>query len=319
VRGIYRDLKAAIDDQCDYRPVLDWAIEHGFTTDGGVFITPEEKTQDSDIAVYNPGFPFCRLYNPGSDGIFKMDINGDGTLETVEIPADVLGPKAKRTYSALEFFFQGNWDRFFFQGSYTYSRNKGNTEGGVKSDIGQGDTGTTQDFDYPELAIGSFGYLPNDRRHSLKLFGNYEITDEWSVGGNLLVQSGRPENCFGFLGGFNTARYGNSYFSCDPGDPDDFGDTDGGGFNGTTIVPRGTVGRTPWTTNLDLNVAYRPTFANGNLLFKIDVFNVLNSRKTTSVNEFGENSSGAPDPNNFLRATDWQQPRSVRLTVGYSF
>ena len=55
------------------------------------------------------------------------------------------------------------------QGSYTWSKSQGNTEGGVKSDIGQDDTGTTQDFDYPELTIGSFGDLPNDRRHAFKV------------------------------------------------------------------------------------------------------------------------------------------------------
>ena len=28
VRGIYRDLKAAIDDQCDYRPIYAYAAEN---------------------------------------------------------------------------------------------------------------------------------------------------------------------------------------------------------------------------------------------------------------------------------------------------
>ncbi|UWX04123.1 hypothetical protein H1235_01560 [Pseudoxanthomonas sp. NC8] len=65
----------------------------------------------------------------------------------------------------------------------------------MKSDIQQADTSVTQDFDYKELAVDSYGYLPNDRRHSLKLFGNYQFNDEWSAGGNLLVQSGRPINC----------------------------------------------------------------------------------------------------------------------------
>ena len=54
----------------------------------------------------------------------------------------------------------------------TFDAQFGNTEGGVKSDIGQDDTNVTQDFDYKELAVDSYGYLPNDRRHSLKLFGS---------------------------------------------------------------------------------------------------------------------------------------------------
>src|SRR5690606_34621883 len=110
---------------------------------------------------------------------------------------EALSPKAKRTYSAIEVFFDGKWDQFFFQGSYTYAKSKGNTEGGVKSDIGQGDTNVTQDFDYLDLTTDTYGYLPNDRRHSFKLFGSYQFTDEWAVGANLLVQSGRPLNCMG--------------------------------------------------------------------------------------------------------------------------
>lgn len=321
VRGVYRDLKRAIDDQCDYRPVLEWAFNNGFTDNGsGGFQDVQSKTRPSDVAVYNPGFPFCRLYNPGSDGVFPMDVNGDGTLETVTIPADVLGPKAKRKYAAVEFFFQGNWDRLFLQGSYTYGKSKGNTEGGVKSDIGQADTGTTQDFDYPELAIGSFGYLPNDRRHTVKLFGNYELSDEWAVGFNYLLQSGRPVNCFGWLGGANTAHYGNSYFSCDSGPAIPRGQPgfDGGGSNGTTIIDRGTAGRTPWTNQIDLNVAYRPMWATG-LQFKMDVFNVLNSRKAVTLNEFGEDAGGVPQPNVYKSATGFQTPRSVRFMVQYEF
>jgi hypothetical protein len=317
VRGIYRDLKRAIDDQCDYRPILEWAFANGFTDNGsGGFQEVGDKSQPSDVAVYNAGFPFCRLYNPGSDGVFNMDVNGDGIFEVIPVAAADLGPEAKRKYTALEIFWQGDWDKFFLQGSYTYARSIGNTEGGVKSDIGQDDTGTTQDFDYPELAIGSYGYLPNDRRHSLKLFGNYELTDEWSVGANMLVQSGRPINCFGFLGGANTSHYGNSYFSCDPGPTGLPGD--GAGNNGTTVIPRGTSGRTPWTTSLDLNVAYKPSFVEG-LQFKVDVFNVLNSRDATSVNEFGEDAAGNPQPAVYKVPTGWQNPRSVRFMVQYDF
>ncbi|MCB1560538.1 MAG: hypothetical protein KDI75_05525, partial [Xanthomonadales bacterium] len=316
VRGIYRDLKRAIDDTCDYRPIIQWAYDNGFTGDGGVFITPDQRTQDSDIAAYNPGFAFCHLYNPGSDVVFRMDINGDGTLETVNIGADEvweegnafgltpgmvkLGPAAKRTYQAVEIFFEGNWDKFFLQGSYTWAQNKGNTEGGVKSDIGQSDTNVTQDFDYPELGEGAYGYLPNDRRHTLKLFGNYLINDEWSVGGNLLVQSGRPENCFGFHP--ISSGYGNSYFYC-----------------GGVQVPRGSAGRTPWTKSLDMNVRYAPAFADGNLAFKIDVFNIFNADSVTAVDEAGEDSNGSPRPLYYLTPTNWQAPRSVRFSVQYDF
>ncbi|MEO5963639.1 MAG: Oar protein, partial [Thermomonas sp.] len=212
----------------------------------------------------------------------------------------LLGPKAKRTYKAFEVFFEQNWDRAFLQGSYTFAKGLGNTEGGVKSDIGQADTGTTQDFDYPELAEGSFGYLPNDRRHSLKLFGSYDVTDTVAVGGNFIAQSGRPINCFGYHP--INSGYGNSYFYC----------------NGVQ-VPRGTAGRLPWTQKLDMNVIWRPAFAAEHLTFKVDVFNVFNNDKAINVNEFGEDAGGTLQPNVYKSVTANQSPRSVRFMVQYDF
>jgi TonB dependent receptor/Carboxypeptidase regulatory-like domain/TonB-dependent Receptor Plug Domain len=312
VRGVYRELKRAIDDSCDYGAILESA---GFTQrfDGDDNFLGWADGSDRFAVTPNAGFPYCRLYNPGSDAVFMTDFFNTGQLTATTVKADRLGPDAKRTYSALEFFWEGAWDKFFLQGSYTYAKSKGNTEGGVKSDIGQADTGTTQDFDYPELMLGSFGYLPNDRRHTLKLFGNWDITDEWSVGGNLLIQSGRPENCFGIYGS-DPANYRVAYFSCDAGEPN-------GLNNGNTIVDRGTVGRTPWTTTFDLNVAYRPTFADGKLAFKVDVFNLFNSDKPTSVDEEGEDDLGSPAGarNTYLTPLSWQTPRSVRFMVQYDF
>ena len=324
VRTIYRNLVRAIDDQCDWRPVRDWALRNGFTiaADGNPFITPDDKTSANQLAFLNPGFVGCRLYNPGQAATFSMDVNGDGTFEDVALSADELGPKARRTYQAVEFFFEGAWDRFFLQGSYTWAKSKGNSEGGVNSNLGQTDTGTTVDFDYPELMIGSYGYLPNDRRHSLKLFGNYQLNEAWSIGANLLIQSGRPVSCLGVYAD-DPAGYQNRYYSCSPDGGDSVISPGTGGVvrdNGTDVVPRGTYGRTPWTRNVDFNVAYKPAFADGRLTLKMDVFNVLNEHKATAVNEFAENGSGAQ---RFYLAfntpTAFQAPRSVRFMAQYDF
>ena len=292
VRAIHRDLKAAIDDNCDYSTLFEYTEGNG----------PGTK------------FNYCFLFNPGKDAVILADWDGDGTATEKTIPGSQLSLKSKRYYTALEFFVQGNWDRFFLQGSYTWAKSIGNTEGGVRSDNGQADTGTTSDFDYLAAMIGAYGYTPNDRRHSLKLFGNWDITDQWSVGANLLTQSGRPISCIGVYKGLDVSHYGNIHFSCDPGAPD------GSGNNGSTIVPRGTVGRTPWTHTLDLNVAYKPTWMEG-LQFKIDVFNVFNADKVISVNEIGEDSGGNPAPvvNTYLTPTAFQTPRSVRFLVQYDF
>ena len=325
IRGIYRNLKQAIDDNCDYTAVLD-ANGYSYDPDVGAF-----TNSNGDVAVLpNPGFPYCRMFNPGSDAVFVTDINENGNLVTNTIPGARLSPKAKRTYTAMEFFVDGNWNKFFLQGSYTYAKSIGNTEGGVKSDIGQNDTSVTQDFDYIELTADTYGYLPNDRRHTLKLFGNYQITDEWSVGANLLVQSGRPLNCIGVLdrdplrapgtpprddtrvfdadgnvisgdAGYDPHPYGSSFMRCN-----------------NIPVPRGTAGRLPWTTNIDMNVAYAPEWAKG-LQFKMDVFNIMNSQKVTSVIEQAEVPETGLPSEQYLQPASFQAPRSIRFMVQYDF
>ncbi|KRG70136.1 TonB-dependent receptor [Pseudoxanthomonas dokdonensis] len=302
-RGIYRDLKQAIDDNCDYTAITDYADENGLT-----------------VNIPNPGFPYCRMFNPGQDAVLVTDIEGNGELTTITVPGDRLSPPAKRTYTALEFFVDGSWDKLFLQGSYTFAKSKGNTEGGVKSDIGQADTNVTQDFDYIELTENTYGYLPNDRRHSLKLFGNYDFSEQWSMGANLLVQSGRPKNCIGVLdrdpnrapgdgpslpvalgGTYNPHPYQAAFFRCN-----------------NIPVPRGTAGRLPWTTTLDLNVAWRPSFAEG-LQFKMDVFNVFDTQEVTSVNEIAEDGSTGLPQANYLVPTSYQAPRTFRFMVQYDF
>jgi hypothetical protein len=298
IRGIYRELKQAIDDNCDYTAIYEQAVAQGLTP-----------------LLPNPGFPYCRMFNPGKDAIFVTDVEGDGVLRTYAVAGARLSPPAKRNYSAMEFFVDGNWDKWFIQGSYTYAKSIGNTEGGVKSDIGQNDTSVTQDFDYIELTTDTYGYLPNDRRHTLKLFGNYQITDEWSTGANILIQSGRPVNCLGVLdrdpnrapgtppieATYDPHPYGSSFMRCN-----------------NLPVPRGTMGRLPWTHNLDLNVAYAPNWAEG-LQFKIDVFNVLNAQEVTSVNEQAEVPETGLTSETYLQPFSFQAPRTIRVMVQYDF
>ncbi|WP_166636792.1 TonB-dependent receptor [Cognatilysobacter terrigena] len=290
-RGIYRNLKTAIDDNCDYAAILDAAG----------FVDGERNGQAAVLP--GAGFPYCRMFNPGADAEFLTDFFNNGQLESTHVAGDVLSPKARRTYKALELFSDVTFQRFFMQASYTWSQSKGNTEGGVKSDIGQADTSVTQDFDYKELTVDTYGFLPNDRRHSLKVFGNYEFSDEWSMGANLLVQSGRPVNCLGVLRLANGSLhpYGASFMRCN-----------------NTPVPRGTAGRLPWTNTLDLNVAYRPSYVKG-LQFKLDIFNLLNNQKVTSVNETGEDGSTGAPSEQYLTPTSFQAPRAVRFMVQYDF
>ena len=92
-------------------------------------IRPQRLVKRSVIASYNPGKALTA----------NIDINGDGQLKEIVIPADALHmPAAKRTYKAVELTFERAWDkRWSLQGSYVLSYSKGNAEGYVKSDIGQ--------------------------------------------------------------------------------------------------------------------------------------------------------------------------------------
>lgn len=298
VRGVYRNLKTAIDDNCDYTAILTAA---GFNDADGDHVWRNSAGRAAELP--NGGFPYCRMFNPGNDAVFLTDFFGDGTLTSTTVPGSLLSPQAERTYKAIELHADASWDKLFMQASYTWSKSEGNTEGGVKSDIGQADTSVTQDFDYKELTVDTYGYLPNDRRHSLKVFGGYEFSEEWSMGLNLLVQSGRPINCFGVLelADGSLHPYGASFMRC----------------NGER-APRGTRGRLPWTNSLDMNIAYSPAAVEG-LQFKLDVFNVFNNQKVTSVSEIAEDGATGTPLETYLLPTSFQAPRSVRFMVQYDF
>ena len=294
----YRKLLNAIDDTCDWRPFYRYGQSLGLDMDaqGDRFSPP-------------PGIPGCYIFNPGSALSLDLDLDGSGTIRHVTIPGNQLGPKAKRSYQGVILSAEKASDRWYANVSYTWSKNYGNTEGLVKSDNGQTDTGTTQDFDYPEVMRGANGYLPNDRRHSLKAFGAFKFTPEWSVGLNMLVQSGRPLNCFGGGAGAPIADgipgYNSAYFWCEG-----------------NIATRGSRGRTPWTWTLSPNVVYKPGWAKG-LSLQMDMINVFNNTKPLSMNEVGERQPGA-NPTTYYATTymipaSVQTPRYFRLTAQYDF
>ncbi|MDO9285116.1 MAG: TonB-dependent receptor [Aquabacterium sp.] len=293
VKYTHRKLGNAMDDICNDEGPAVWAEANGYTS-----------TQAGRIGA---AIGHCFLYNPGKDLTANIDVDATGTLKEIVIPAAALQmPKPKRTFDSLEFTFERAWDKkWSFQGSYVLSFSKGNTEGYVKSDIGQDDAGISQDFDYPGLMEGAEGYLPNDRRHTLKAFGSYAVTDEWRVGGSATIQSGRPQNCFGAYGGTTdtvSVNYGDASFYC-----------------GGVLRSRGAFGRLPWQQQYDLQVTYTPNWAKG-LTLSMDVLNVLNKRTVRSIDE--QEDSGTTNPaSNYGKPilVSVQKPRTVRLLAQYEF
>ncbi|MGA0607755.1 TonB-dependent receptor [Phenylobacterium sp. VNQ135] len=255
------------------------------------------------------------LFNPGSRADLMLDLGagpGGGALAAVNLTAEDLQlTKAKRKYQALEFTFERPFDgRWMLQGSYVLAKSKGNYEGAVKSDVGQIDTSITQDFDAWFQQEGSYGYLPNDRRHTLKLFGSYQVTEQLRVGANFYAQSGRPYGCLAYH----------------PEDPS-AGATPSAWYclrNGTrTLTPRGSLGRTGWVTNTDLNISYdivpqKDGF--GAVTAAVDVFNVFNEQTVTRVVEQSETTNRIGRPITVVgKARSYQSPRSVRFTLRYAF
>ncbi|MCL1635323.1 TonB-dependent receptor [Luteimonas sp. SX5] len=304
LRGIMRKVRNGMDDYCSNQAFIDWANDNGhpdFAPDDGV---------GTDMAS-------CFVMNPGKDVELSIDLDNTGNLTEVTVPASYFGlPEYSRSYHAVEFFFErAKADNWYLQGSYTYAKSRGNAEGYVNSTLEQGDAGLTQDFDHRLFEDGAYGYLPNDRRHTLKLFGSYQISDDWRVGANFLIQSGRPVNCNGFI------------------PLDDLGNDEGTLFSYsassfycineqgvTTLGHRGDRGRTPWSRTFDASLAWTPKFGPGQLTIQLDVFNLLNSQTVTEYNETGEVNRAAPtrDPD-FLNEQNFLTPRSARLTVAYEF
>jgi Carboxypeptidase regulatory-like domain/TonB-dependent Receptor Plug Domain/TonB dependent receptor len=303
-KATYRKINAGMDDYCDHTRVAAWLKAN---------VNPN----------YVDSLATCMLMNPGQDLNIKVDINNDGKLVDQRIPASALGlANYTRKYASVELSlerpFDGKWG---LQGSYTYSKSKGTAEGYVQSNLNQDDAGVTQDFDFGSFSDGSSGYLPNDRRHVLKVFGNYQLTQELRVGMNATIASGRPLSCIGFVpssvpdfAGASAYTSASAYYCIQ--DPTKV----------AVLVPRGSVGRTPWTQTLDLSFAYMPEFAKKKLTLQVDVFNVLGARKATELNETRDfdrgASNGAPPyrvSQNYLLPTSFQDPFRVRFTGRYEF
>lgn len=305
VKATYRKLGSTIDDFCDGRPFGKYAADNHI----------DVSAWAQEIADGNPTPYFgCANFNPGEANSFYVDYAGTtrngGTaknLTLVKFSAAELGfPKAERTYTALDFFLEHPYSKGWYgKVNYTWSRSKGNTEGQTLSDVGQTDVAATQTWDYKELAVGANGLLPNDRTHQIKAYGFYEVTPEWTIGGNLLLASGRPKSCLGrFLFDGTTPNYSNGPHYCGGTAPAN-----------NQLSPRGTKGNLPWDQRLDLNVVYKPAAVKG-LQFKVDVFNVLNKQIVEATEERWNQGNGIRS--SFGRVIGYTDPRSAKLSVEYN-
>ncbi|MDH3273367.1 MAG: TonB-dependent receptor [Gammaproteobacteria bacterium] len=304
VKAIYRNLETTIEDIAIDAAVNTYYAANGWSTIPGDELACDDgagtPARDCNSTDYFTGFHQYVLTNPGND----MTIYIPEQDETINLTAAQLGyPEAERQYAALEFTtarpFDGRWGA---QMSYTWSHSWGNHEGYVKSDNGQDDAGITQNFDQPGLTDNSDGNLPNDRRHTIKAFGTYQLDNGLRFGANILWQSGRPVSCFGV---HPTDVFAQAYGA-------------DAHFCGGESVQRGSLGTTPDIMTIDGTAQYNMEMGNASVLWTLDVFNIFDSANPTLYNEFFETDGGVADSDYGL-IQQYQQPRTIRLSARLRF
>jgi outer membrane receptor protein involved in Fe transport len=196
--------------------------------------------------------------------------------------------KPSRNYDALQLTVAKRFSRaLMLQGSYTYSKLRGNFPGEFSPDTGQLDPNISSQYDLAELLSNRNGALPHDRPHSFKLDGFYAFdlgkVGLVTTGARLRAQSGSPTNTLG-----RHASYGALE---------------------SFILPRGSAGRTAFEANADLHVAWARRMAGLGVELSLDLFNLLNTQEQTAVDN--EYTTDVVDP--IVGGTAADLPYLVRL------
>jgi hypothetical protein len=266
------------------------------------------------------GFHQYVLINPGSDFTTAAveDFGGDGVIDWIDITTDMLAyPKGDRTYEAIDVTVEREWDeKWYLSLGYTWSESKGNYEGVVKSENNQDDAGLTQDFDQPGLTDGAYGPTPNDREHRFKARASYAINDQFMVAAAMYLEAPRQMGCIGdHPTDYFAWAYGAASWYC-----------------GGELTPRGSQMETDWRRQVDASFIWTPDFSmpgDGELVLRMDVFNLLDAGGITDRWEFGDiantsdtaigGTSGPDADPNYGQPTNYQAPRSVRFGFSYNF
>ncbi|WP_374294988.1 carboxypeptidase regulatory-like domain-containing protein [Sphingomonas sp.] len=313
--GVYRKLNESLEDIAIDAAVNNYCRQNNL------------NCNDSRGEPIWSGFHQYVLANPGVASTITLSdpVNGERTARTVNFTAAQLGyPRAQRTYKAVTLLVEREFDGVWsLNANYTYSKNIGNIEGGVRSDNGQSDSGLTTAFDQPGLTVGSYGYLPNDNRHQFKAFGSYRVNDWFTFGGNFTAQSPRRYACLGrvpnrvdpFAGQYGAAGYFcnviNGEIITNPA----------AATSQATLQPvrRGTAFKNDWLTNTDVTFQFKVPADTFDATFRIDVFNLFTEKSKRDLNEFGtQGATGAPR-GDYRFPIQYQSPRYVRLQLGLNF
>jgi hypothetical protein len=227
-------------------------------------------------------------------------------------------PKPERTYDAITLSvnkrFSKNW---LTRAAYTYSRLIGNYDGLYQAEQNYFAPNGSNAYDTPDLYANQNGPLPNDRPHLAHIDGFYVRPvgrGTFTFGLSFAARSGMPRN---YVSGLIP------------------------GQELVMLLPRGSAGRTPTTTELNGKFAYRRQLSpKVNLEAFIDVFNIMNQQTvvmtddnytyswagpivngTPSDLKYAKDISGAPiqkNPN-YGHALLYQRPINGRLGLRLTF
>ena len=247
----------------------------------------------------------------GGCASFGGEFYADGKPDTYKDP--------KREYDAVEFevrkAFTHNWA---LSVNYRVAQLRGNYEGAFRNDNGQADPGISSLFDFTEGALGllanqqSIGFLSTDRKHVLNAHSTFVVPSGklkgFVIGAGASLLSGNPL----------TSLYAQQAYQ-NAGEVPLFG--------------RGNLGRSPVTGSVDAHLEY-PFKLSERMQLKIgfDLFNIVDSTRQTTVNQFGDlgfglnngdfqkpvTNNGAVTPAAFVNQ-GFVNPFSSRLSVLFTF
>jgi hypothetical protein len=290
-KATYRRLRNMLDDVCETDVFVNAGVAQGF----------------DPAAAEGQG---CYIMNPGRNSSFNVPLVYGSTTSgygTMTVPWSAFGmPDLLRKYVGLDLYLEHPFDgRWYGRLDYTISHSFGNSEGSVRSDIGQEDVAQTEDWDNSGVMTYANGDQANDRRHQIKFRGYYQITPEWLVGGTAQILSGTPRTCLGYFGPEQSDPFGYAaaYHFCGP--------------EGTP-APGGATGRTPWQEIVSLNAEYRPAFADHKLAFSMLVYNLFNQQKVTQYYNTSESGPGVLSKD-FWVPISQATPRYLQFGVTYDF
>ncbi|MCB1052582.1 MAG: carboxypeptidase regulatory-like domain-containing protein [Acidobacteria bacterium] len=245
--------------------------------DKGIFDVIEDVSFDGGhtYIIANPGRDIEFTWG-GNYDIHPLNGQGESIIRNGEefvirpgdhvvISADESGfNKPKRDFTGFELSLKRAFsNNYSFNVYYLWSELKGDYIGLYLPFYGQTDPNITATYDVPTTLVNGVGKLGNDHEHNLKIDGFYRFDMGLSFGGVFNYLTGSPISAYAAAGNIPLGGYGEYH-----------------------LLQRGSAGRLPDQTTIDLKVAYDWRIAGKySLNLYLDVFNLFDEQVATSVIE----------------------------------